>query len=372
MRNLRNFGITFAVSLVLLGIVAIIASGYVAGAVTDIFNTHNKDLENIISQPAEENNKVEEKEDRFKRDLKGESFTWLMVVSDKRDDVYDYYPSKSQIEKADKDDVGILGGEYKLAEAAAIAVVHADVEAREYVVLTIPTITKLETGSGTMTLGEIYAVYGIEYLQTKVASIIGLDIDYYSVVNSTNLTAMSTTIGAVPVDLPVSIGFDGKEYVTFIEEEEETSEETKKEEKKDKEEEEDEEEEIEIKLELDAGEGVKLSKKLAAAVLYKDYSDGIEHEMIIVRSFVNGILQNLSKMSDSSLNSALTGLSSVIKSTNINSEAVKKCGETIRAYSWLPTENVVYTGRFVEGAVNKAPTYIPDVSEMVNYFYKYR
>lgn len=379
MRNLRNFGITFAVSLVILGIVALFAGGYVANAVTDIFNTRDKELAEIIA-PGQQgiDNPGENTDEHFDRELDGESFTWLMVVSDKRSDVYDYYPSKGEVEKNDKP--GVLGGDYKAVNATSVAVVHASVERREYVVLTIPTITKIETGTGTMSLGEVYGVYGIEYLREKVASIIGIDVDFYTVVNSTDLTKLTSTIGAVQCELPVSIGYDGKEYVTYTEKEEDKKEESvtdkiKGEKPKDeetKEEETEENREPEIVLELDASESVKLSKKLMPALLYRDYSDGVDQEMIILRSFVCGVMKNLSAMSDNSLESCITGLSSVIKETNITKDDIQNYGETVRAFSWLPVNCVVYGGRFVEGAANRVPTYIPDISEMINYFYKYR
>lgn len=377
MRNLRNFGITFAVSLVVLGIIALFAGKYVANAVTDIFNTRDKELAEIISPGNQDvDSSGENSDELFDRDLDGESFTWLMVVTDKRPDVYDYYPTKGEVENNDKP--GVLGGDYKAVNATSIAVVHASVETREYVVLTIPTITKIETGTGTMSLGQVYGVYGIEYLREKVASIIGIDVDYYTAVNSTDLTKLTSTIGAVECELPVNIGYDGKEYVTYVKEKEEKKEESlggklngdapKDKETKDEEE----NKEPEIKLELDAAESVKLSKKLMPALLYRDYSDGIDQEMIILRSFVCGVMKNLSAMSDTSLTSCLTGLKSVIKETNITKDDIPKCGETVRAYSWLPVNCVVYGGRFVEGAANRAPNYIPDISEMINYFYKYR
>ena len=258
--------------------------------------------------------------------------------------------------------------------ATSIAVVHASVEKREYVVLTIPTITKTETGTGTMSLGEVYGVYGIEYLREKVGSMIGIDVDFYTVVNSTDLTKLTSTIGAVQCELPLSIGYDGKEYVTYVEKEKDEDKVSDKNKKPDDEEtkEDDVKKEPEITLELDAAESVKLSKKLMSALLYRDYSDGIDQEMIILRSFVSGVMKNLSSMSDGSLTSCLTGLSSVIKETNITKDDILRCGETVRAFTWLPVSNVVYGGRFVEGAANRAPTYIPDISEMINYFYKYR
>ena len=100
MRNLRNFGITFAVSLVILGIVAIFASKYVAGAVTDIFNGKDKELDEILNVTVETTPEQGETDERFTKELNGESFNWLIVVSDKRTDVYDdYYPTKTDLLK---------------------------------------------------------------------------------------------------------------------------------------------------------------------------------------------------------------------------------------------------------------------------------
>ena len=49
MTNLRNFGIIFAVSLVILGIIAIIACGYVAETVCAIFAERGDELDDLES-----------------------------------------------------------------------------------------------------------------------------------------------------------------------------------------------------------------------------------------------------------------------------------------------------------------------------------
>lgn len=384
MRNLRNFGITFAVSLVVLGIVAIFAARYVAGAVTDIFNTNNKDLGQILITPEETTPDNTVKDDKFTRELEGETFTWLMVVYDKRTNVYDdYYPSKSQIEKSDE--AGILGKDYRLVEADAIAVVHANVVTRDYIIMTVPSITKVETATGDYTLGEVYGIYGIEYLSEKIGSMIGLDIDYYTAMNATDLSSLASSVGAVSCELPVAIGFDGKEYVTFIDPEDTTVAETKpqpKPETKPKADKETEKGETEaeteppetepvITNELDAAKSVKLSKKLDAAILYSDYSDGIEQEMTILTSFVNGVLNNISSSSDGALQNILRGLEKKMK-TNITADEITKNGDVIRAYTWMGKQTIVYPGRLVSASANKEAFYMPDVNEAMEFFYNYR
>ncbi len=376
MRNLRNFGITFAISLVVLGIVAIFAAKYVAGAVTDIFNTNDKNLDHILVTPEDTSNSDGDVDDKFSKKLEGETFTWLMVVYDKRTSVYDdYYPSSSKIEKVEGAGEGLLGKDYRLVEAKAVAVVHANVETRDYIIMTIPTITKVETGTGDYTLGELYGIYGIDYMREKVGTMIGLDIDYYTVMNATDLPSLATSIGAVTCELPLPIGYDGKEYVTFVEEAEETSdketeaavpaEETSAEEPVET------EPAVVITNELDAAKSVKLSKKLGVALLYSDYSDGIDQEMTILASFVNGVLNNISNSSDNAMQNIIRGLESKMK-TNIMAEDIVKNGDVIRAYSWMGKQVFVYPGRFVSASANKEAFYMPDTNEAMEIFYNFR
>ena len=376
MRNLRNFGITFAISWVVLGIVAIFAARYVAGAVTDIFNTNDKDINQILVTPEDTSSQDDAQDDKFSKPLEGETFTWLMVVYDKRTSVYDdYYPSSSKIEKVEGAGEGLLGEDYRLVEAKAVAVVHANVETRDYIIMTIPTITKVETGTGDYTLGEIYGVYGIDFLCEKVGTMIGLDIDYYTVMNAIDLPSLATSIGAVTCELPLPIGYDGKEYVTFVEETEDTSSsETDAAAPAEQATEADPSEtepEVVITNELDAAKSVKLSKKLGVALLYSDYSDGVDQEMTILASFVNGVLNNISNSSDNAMQNIIRGLESKMK-TNIQSADIAKNGDVIRAYSWMGKQTVVYPGRFVSASANKEAFYMPDTNEAMEIFYNFR
>lgn len=399
MRNLRNFGITFAISLVVLGVVAIFAARYVAGAVTDIFNTNNKDISQILVTPEDTSAGDVDENDKFSKELEGETFTWLMVVYDKRTTVYgDYYPTSSKLEKVEGAGEGLLGKDYRLVEAKAIAVVHANVQTRDYVIMTIPTITKVETGTGDYTLGELYAVYGIDFLSEKVGTMIGLDIDYYTVMNAIDLPSLASSIGAVTCELPLPIGFDGKEYVTYKEPSDGSEEESSAESDSTKDEtlpdetflledpvESDSSETTETKApeteppkevititnELDAASSVKLAKKLGVALLYSDYTDGIEQEMTILTSFVNGVLNNISGSSDNALQNIIRGLENKMK-TNITTADIAKNGDVIRAYSWMGKQVYVYPGRFVSASANKEAYYIPDTNEAMELFYNYR
>ena len=49
MKNLKSFGITLAVSLVILAVAALFACGFVADTVCGIFSGGGKDLDQILS-----------------------------------------------------------------------------------------------------------------------------------------------------------------------------------------------------------------------------------------------------------------------------------------------------------------------------------
>ena len=54
MTNLRNFGIIFAVSLIVLGVIALFATGYVADTVCAIFEEKGDDLDKLlVNDPAD-------------------------------------------------------------------------------------------------------------------------------------------------------------------------------------------------------------------------------------------------------------------------------------------------------------------------------
>lgn len=380
MKNLRNFGIIFAVSLVILGIVALFACGYVADTVCSIFTDDGEDLDKILKPDAETTNIGNDGEDdRFTRNINGESFTWLMVVSDYRPSVFDnYYPQSADDVDALKD-FGILDDEYEYIEATNIVLVHADVEMREYVVMTIPSATKVSTPAGDYTLGTLYSASGIETLAGEISSMTGMTIDYYSVIHSSNLEAIANTVGSIECNIPVDIAFDGKNYVTLPPElldenttVEESEEETEKKEDSDTDDSETTEAETTYVKSLDKASSVNLAKKLPAALLYYDDTNGIDDEMLILQSFANGLMTNLSKKSDGDLTAAFNSINKKLVKTNITKDDVLAHTEVIRAYEWFKVQILTYQGKFVSSKGGRDGFFNPDTDAAISFFADYR
>lgn len=381
MKNLRNFGITLAVSLVILAIAALFACSFVADTVSGIFVGGSKNLDDILN-PIETGDTDKDKNDRLSREITGESFTWLWAVSDYRPDDFDnYYPSSASDIKSMKD-FGILGSDYRFPEATNIVLMHADVKTREYLITVIPSATRISSPAGDISLGKVYALGGIEELSEKVSIMTGLNIDYYTVMHSTDLSKLANTIGSIEMNLPVDIYTDGKNYVSAPKETDTTDEESStsaKESTKATEKDtstsdstDDEETTVTYTNELERADSVKLAKKLMAALLYYDDSDGITDEMTIMQSFVRGVMANISACSDSELTAMLNGLDKSFVSNNVTTNAVILSGEVIRAYTWFDVSVTTYPGKFVAKRGNSDAYYKPDVDEGVSMFYKYR
>jgi anionic cell wall polymer biosynthesis LytR-Cps2A-Psr (LCP) family protein len=363
-RNLRNFGITLGISFVILGIVAIFAARFVANTVCEVFTGDGaKDLSEVLTPVETTDPSGEKQDDRFSKELSGSSFTWLMVITDKRPSVYDnYFPDKNEIKNINEEDAfGLLGKNYRYVGTAGIVLVHANVNLREYTVMAIPPITRVETGSGDYSLSEIYSYFGMDFLKSKIEGLTGMTVDQYTVLNCTDLVSLANVIGGIDCKIPVDIYSNGPLYVS------------KPPEKSDTEEDEAASEDAPVyKAELEKTEVAKLSAKLEAALLYSDYTDGVGDEMTILQSFAQGVLKNLSKTSESGLLSYYEGLKNKFRESSLDQSVVKDAAEVIQAYSWLEVQTLVYPGRFVPAKGSQGAYYNPDVEGAVQYFYKYR
>ena len=367
-RNLRNFGITLGISFVILGIVAFFAARFVADTVSGVFTGDGvKDLDDLLTPVETTGASGEEQDERFTRELNGSSFTWLMVVTDERTSVYDdYFPDADAIEDIEDDAFGILGEEYRYVGTAGIVLVHADVELREYTVMAIPSITRVETGSGDYSLSEIYSYYGIGFLKSKIEGLTGMTVDHYTVLNCTDLVSLANVIGGIDCVIPVDIYSNGPLYVSAPPEEETSEGESESTDENAA------EDAPVYELELEKSDLAKLSAKLEAALLYSDYSDGVDDEMTILQSFAQGVLKNLSGASESGLLSYYEGLKNRFRETDLDQTVVREAAEVVQAYSWLEVQTLVYPGRFVPARGSQEAYYNPDTESAVQYFYKYR
>ena len=215
----KNFGVTFLISALLFGVVAYFATGLVTNTVGEMLDDENTELNEIIQN--EEASQTDESENTQQTNTNvkvpvGESFNFLVVVTDARPDYYtDYQPDVNYMYNTDwysispDETIGCLSADYRKVNLASIVLVRIDKDKREFNYTYFSPKTRVYTSTGYHTFSEVYNLYGIDRISEYVYSMTGLDIKYNFVINGYDLDELYTLLGGVTVNLGKDIYSDG-------------------------------------------------------------------------------------------------------------------------------------------------------------------
>lgn len=357
MKSLKKFGVAFLVSAVIIGIIAVFVTNTVEDILIGIFDRRSDGFTEILNSPKEENdsngNDKEQTENTLK-DLSGESFSMLVVCTDYRPKVFDnYLPDPSEIDKTDKE-AGYLEDGFRITGATGICLVQCSKEYGEFVFTPIPANTNVSTPAGYETLYNIYGYYGFEYFLSKVEAITGVAVDYYSVVNCTDVKSIVDIIGAVYCTVPCDIFTDGKvfvgatgagklkamdpeaEFTSFLEECTDN-----------------------------------IGPSSMGLLLYSDYSDGIDDELIISDGYTKGVFRNFAKLSGDGQATVWSRIERYMV-TNVTADFFGTNSELIKAFNDDVAVTVSYPGMFKPSSDVERSTFEPDISKGVELLTKYR
>lgn len=222
---LKNFGVTFLLAIVIFGIIAYFATGFVTGTMTDILSTEHEKLDEIINNPDKLPDETKDSEtdpdDTTKKEIYGDSFNFLIVTTDYRPDAYDtYLPTPEQIEEdhfsvdEPSELFGYLSGQYRKTNLTSIVIVRIDKEKEQVIYSYITPLMRVFTSSGYRTLSEVYDLYGTDKLAEYVNSMTGLAFKYTFMLNGYNMDEFIESAGAVSASIGKDIFNDGM-YNTF-------------------------------------------------------------------------------------------------------------------------------------------------------------
>lgn len=357
MKGLIKFGIAFLVAVLIVGIAAIFVTKYVEDTILSVFDTSSDGIEEILNASTEEDKIVGDDkvvtENKLK-DLSGESFSMLLVCTDYRPKVFsNYLPDASEIDKS-KNEVGYLEEGFRITGASSICLVQCSKEYGGYIFTPIAPNTNVSTPAGYETLYNVFGYYGFEYFMAKVESITGVPVDYYAVVNCTDVKSIVDVIGAVYCDVPCDILTDGKVYVG-------TSGASKIKAQ-------DPEAEFESFLEECSDY---IGPSSMGLLLYSDYSDGIDDELIISDGYTKGVFQNFAKLSGEGQASLWKRIEKYAIS-NITTDFFTANSELISAYSGDIAVTISYPGLFKPSSDAEFSTFEPNISKGVDAISKYR
>ncbi len=357
MKGLKSFGIAFLVSAVLVSIAAVFVTNAVEDILLSIFDRTPDGITDILNsvkdEEKEESENKEEKENVLK-DIDGNSFSMLLVCTDYRPKVFsDYLPDPDEIDKTDKE-AGYLEDGFRITGASNICLVQCSKESGEYAFTPIAPNTNVTTPSGYETLYNVYGYYGFDFFLSKIESITGVSVDYYAVVNCTDIKSIVDVIGAVYCTVPCDIFTDGKVYVgqsgaakiKAL----------------------DPEAEFDSFLEECTDN---IGPSSMGLLLYNDYSDGIDDELVISDGYTKGVFRNFAKLTPNGQTSLWTRIEKYAN-TNITSDFFAENGELIRAFTDGIAVTVSYPGLFKPAGEPSLATFEPDISTGVETISKYR
>lgn len=221
----KNFGVTFLISIVIFGVIAYFATGFVTGTVTDILGSEHEKLGEIIHTPGNPDVETSETDvtpgDIPKKEIYGDSFNFLVVTTDYRPDVFDTYIPADE----DRLDIninashpselfGVLSADYREPNVTSIVIVRIDKEKEQVIYSYVTPRMRVFTSSGYRTLSEVYNLYGKDKLVEYVSAMTGLGYKYTFLLNGYNMDELIDVVGHVSVSIGKDIYNDG-EYNTF-------------------------------------------------------------------------------------------------------------------------------------------------------------
>ena len=191
MTAVRNFVITFFLSILIFGLIAYGLVQFTTAAFElGAEKTPGGETGGEDTAPPTDTEDTNDPQDWI--DIKGDSFTALLIGSNYQPDVYQDYDVKD--ENATNDGFPL---EPREVETETIILLRVNKETGECLFCPIPAITRITVDGLTCQLKDLYAIKGADALRSKVMAMTGIPIDYHVVVTMDNLEALIDELGGV-------------------------------------------------------------------------------------------------------------------------------------------------------------------------------
>jgi len=212
MSAIKNFIITFCISVLIFGLLAYFilnvadetifapddaAPGADDTAVDTVGTPGNDKQVGAIETDAEGN--------LIFYEINSESFTVLLLGTDYQPDIlYDY--DLSILNEREKKNA--FPYRERIVSADAIMLIRVDRENKEFVICSIPGNTRVMSDGVAQPLGSLYHTKGIDYMVDKVTAMTGLNIDYYAAMSLSDFGAIIDSVGGITYDVPCKMYYE--------------------------------------------------------------------------------------------------------------------------------------------------------------------
>ena len=179
MAGLRNFLITFVLSLLIFSVVGYMLVGFVNDNIADIMNPTEASSEEETTEPTgptdPDGTAIEPNTD----EVKGSSFTGVIIGRD----------------KADPDSK-------KAAEVDSILLIRVNKDKKCFVFASVPANMRVYVGGYYVKLSQVYDDYGVEFFVDKISALTGLKVNYYADIDMDGFIKIFDVMGGVTYDVP--------------------------------------------------------------------------------------------------------------------------------------------------------------------------
>ena len=344
--SLRNFAITFLVSLCIFAALAYFLAGFAMENFTGGFAMGAETEAESAEETVGVFNPFEQPEDNVTTTIQGNSFNFILVGLDYQQDVFDdYHESMSALLSkalAGTQDAGVgqmlTYEKLRSISADAVIVGRVDKEDHRLVLTALSGNTRVFVDGVHTSLGSVFIDKGLDFFIGKVSAITGFSFDYYGVVSIPTMESIINNLGGLSFKVPCDMEYEDPEEG--------------------------------LTISLKAGSQW-LSGETAMHVLrYADYEDRDISRMAILREMAVSMMTSINKITTLAnapdlYKNLKNGVSTNLRLADFtdNLDLIFRIGE-------FEVVNYEYPGKMTE--VNGDPMFIPDTTAAIAGLLKYR
>lgn len=334
---IRNFIVTFCVSLLIFGLL----SYAIVTNVDNVFSSPDngpadtadiaKPLDTVTGEmPA---NSETDAEGNVIKPSDGNDVTFLLVGTDYQPDILNDYDVTDL-------NTGRTGFPIKprAITADAIMIMKANSNTKEFVFSMIPSDMRVQADGNDVKLGSLYSSKGIHYLRNKVTAMTGLKIDYYAVASVTGLAAIIDEIEGINVTVPIDMNYEDETQQLYIH--------------------------------IDKGSQTLNGTQAVNMLRYKLYPNGDASRRALIETFARAVLKKMTDPSMLAKVSDLYNLHSKHVETDFTLSDLVLHLDLIFSYPEYTSTDIVYPG--IAGTVESNTYFEPDLNAAINIYRKYR
>ena len=337
MAAIKNFLITFCISILLFGLAAYFVMSFaMENNLFPVFgdNSNLNNNQSDINNPNDTNyddSENTDSEEEYSEALAMEvnTITALLIGTDYQPNIFNDY-DLSKINE------NITGFPYKerMINTDTILIVHINNKLKKVMISSIPSNMSLLVDGVYKKLSSLYSEKGMQFLCDKVKSVTGLQIDYYAVIALDKFASVIDEFGGISFNVPTDMVYEDPSQDLIIN--------------------------------LSKGEQTLNGDKAVKMLRYRSYSDGDVSRMNVTVDFMRAFFKKITSTEYITKSSALYADFSQIVETNFTEVDLTENVDSILAYPVFETEVIIYPG------TPKDDIFEPNIAAAINTYKQYK